>query len=75
MCGRISSGRRRKTNQLERGGRLPIERKLRQLERLIPGCGHGIEGVENLLQRTEEYLFLLHLKLSLLRILSTCYGV
>ena len=54
--------------------RTSIERKLRQLQRMLPaGCTEI--NMETLFQRTAEYIFLLEAKLSLLQNLSTFYGV
>ena len=54
--------------------RTSIERKLRQLQRMLPdGCPEI--DMETLFQRTAEYIFLLEAKVSLLQNLSTFYGV
>ncbi|XVE98672.1 hypothetical protein REPUB_Repub03eG0127600 [Reevesia pubescens] len=54
--------------------RTSIERKLQQLQRLLPaGCPEI--NMETLFQRTADYIFLLEAKVSLLQNLSTLYGV
>ncbi|XVF34311.1 hypothetical protein REPUB_Repub18cG0048800 [Reevesia pubescens] len=54
--------------------RTSIERKLQQLQRMLPpGCPEI--NMETLFQRTADYIFLLEAKVSLLHNLSTFYGV
>ncbi|XVF47805.1 hypothetical protein PTKIN_Ptkin03bG0140500 [Pterospermum kingtungense] len=66
-----------------RGRKIPrlqreSERKLQQLQRMLPAgaaCPCPEINMETLFQRTADYIFLLEVKLSLLRNLSTFYGV
>ncbi|XWS16927.1 hypothetical protein CRYUN_Cryun33cG0023700 [Craigia yunnanensis] len=56
--------------------RTSIERKLQQLQRMLPaGCTCTEINMETLFQRTAEYIFLLEAKVSLLHNLSTFYGI
>ncbi|XVE63444.1 hypothetical protein DITRI_Ditri07aG0021300 [Diplodiscus trichospermus] len=54
--------------------RAPIDRKLRQLQRMLP-VGSPEINMETLFQTTAEYISLLEAKVSLLQNLSTFYGV
>ncbi|EOY31590.1 hypothetical protein QQP08_025635 [Theobroma cacao] len=54
--------------------RTSIERKLQQLQRILPAACSEI-NMETLFLRTAEYIFLLEAKVSLLQNLSTFYGV
>ncbi|KAK8597988.1 hypothetical protein V6N13_095380 [Hibiscus sabdariffa] len=54
--------------------RTSIERKLLQLQRMLPSACSEI-NTETLFQRTADYIFLLEAKLSLLHSLSAFYGV
>ncbi|KAI4344353.1 hypothetical protein L6164_011588 [Bauhinia variegata] len=51
-----------------------LQRKLRQLERTIPGS-HGIMEVQTLFLTIQNYITLLEAKVTVLRSLSTFYGV
>lgn len=51
-----------------------MEKKLKQLKRLIPG-GNEVENAETLFQKTANYIFLLEWQVSALRTISSLYGV
>ncbi|PQP96154.1 hypothetical protein Pyn_18329 [Prunus yedoensis var. nudiflora] len=52
-----------------------IERKLMQLQKLIPGCIINISNPETTFQEIANYVFLLEAKVNILRLLATSYGV
>ncbi|KAJ0965718.1 hypothetical protein J5N97_026856 [Dioscorea zingiberensis] len=50
-----------------------VLKKLKKLKKIIPGCGDS--GVETLLCRTAEYIFILEMQVNVLKSLSDLYGV
>ncbi|KAG2692204.1 hypothetical protein I3843_08G041200 [Carya illinoinensis] len=50
-----------------------VQRKLKQLQRIIPGCLEM--DMENLFPRVANYILLLEEKVNVLKNLSTLYGV
>ncbi|KAF7838092.1 hypothetical protein G2W53_006574 [Senna tora] len=66
--------RRAKVVWLGKKGGNGIERKLRELQRSVPGS-QGIMEVKTLYQTIENYIILLEAKVTILRSLSTLYGV
>ncbi|KAI5348956.1 hypothetical protein PRUPE_1G097700 [Prunus persica] len=52
-----------------------IERKLMQLQKLIPGCIINSSNPETMFQEIANYIFLLEAKVNILRLLATSYGV
>ncbi|KAL6331518.1 hypothetical protein AAG906_011458 [Vitis piasezkii] len=51
----------------------PLQRKLRQLQKIIPGSDDM--DVDSLFQTTASYIFLLESQVSFLRKLSSFYGI
>ncbi|WOL13877.1 hypothetical protein Cni_G22657 [Canna indica] len=57
-----------------RRGRVQLrEKKLRRLKKMIPGCSQDIE-VDELLQRTVEYIYFLEMQVIVLRRASNLDG-
>ncbi|KAI8570177.1 hypothetical protein RHMOL_Rhmol01G0013100 [Rhododendron molle] len=67
-------GRKRKMRLTMTRKRKAMEKKLKQLKRLIPG-GDEVENAETLFQKTANYIFLLEWRVSALRTISSLYGV
>ncbi|KAF7154536.1 hypothetical protein RHSIM_Rhsim01G0012500 [Rhododendron simsii] len=67
-------GRKRKMRLTMIRNRKAMEKKLKQLKRLIPG-GNEVENAETLFQKTANYIFLLEWQVSALRTISSLSGV
>lgn len=72
--GPTRGGRNRKMRVTMTRNRKAIEKKLKQLKRVIPG-GNEVENAESLFQITANYIFLLEWQVSALRSISSLYGV
>ena len=52
----------------------PLQRKLRELQKIIPGSDHDMD-VDSLFQTTASYISSLETQVSFLRKLSSFYGI